>query len=367
MTASTAADGSHVWLQLSALTKSAEPAILVALADPPPATVEPAAFESMESVVAPLVRHSAIQTPEHRSDRRKSALASRTTTPSSASSAWGSVGPARFFTFNQVLAKHGTASGGSRAIELASIAPAKTMTDAAPLAEPAVGTEPFGLFTFRAPEGLLWSKWRKVQAAMKADAPAVARCEAETASCTPAAARFAAIVAEAKKMQGRAQLELVNDRVNAAIRYTSDYEQYGVADRWSPPLESFTTGRGDCEDYAIAKYALMRELGVADRDLHVLLVRDNAVHLDHAVLAVRNDGHWLILDNRWNRLTADSDLHQFAPLFALDDEGVKLFAAPYAALAPLNAAPNGDDFIAGANAGDLVSEEADQPPATFAY
>ena len=30
-----------------------------------------------------------------------------------------------------------------------------------------LGNEPFGLFTFRAPEGLLWRKWRGVERQMQ--------------------------------------------------------------------------------------------------------------------------------------------------------------------------------------------------------
>ena len=164
----------------------------------------------------------------------------------------------------------------------------------------------------------------------------ISRCRIDSEHCTPAAAHFAAIIKQAERLDGRAKFELVNQRVNAAIRYMNDMAQWGVADRWSAPLDmnakgSFDTGFGDCEDYAIAKYVALRGAGISAHDLRLLLVRDNAVHLDHAVLAVRQDGHWLVLDNRWSRLIEDRELQQFAPLFALNEEGVKLFAAPYAA------------------------------------
>jgi predicted transglutaminase-like cysteine proteinase len=359
MTASTAADGARTWPPHAAASATTEVPIVLALADPPAADVTPGAFESMASVVAPLVHNDGeFASPRKRSaGLHKSALASRAGNQSPAAAAFG---PARFFTINQVLAKRSAGTGTAAPIELAAIDPTGTTTDAPALRTATIGTEPFGLFTFRAPEGQLWAKWRKVEADMRADASVLARCQADAEHCTPAAARFNAIVAAAKAAQGRVRLALVNERVNAAIRYTSDYEQYGVADLWSAPLASLASGRGDCEDYAIAKYALLREAGVAARDLHVLLVRDNAVHLDHAVLAVRNDDHWLILDNRWNKLTEDTELHQFAPLFALDEDGVKLFAAPYAALGMQDgAAADGDRFVAGADVGSLTAADAD--------
>ena len=194
--------------------------------------------------------------------------------------------------------------------------------------------EPFGLFTLVAPEGLVWFKWRKVAADIRAQEPALMRCLADATQCSPAAARFAAIVKEAREHEGRVRLNFVNQRVNNAIRYTSDMTQWGTPDEWSAPLAagkgSFDTGLGDCEDYAIAKYVALRAAGIPAKQLRVLLVRDNIAHLDHAVLAANEDGHWYVLDNRWTAAVEDSDVRRFTPLFALDDQGVKLLAVPYA-------------------------------------
>lgn len=244
-------------------------------------------------------------------------------------------GPARFFTINEVMAKRGQPAV-SPDVHLAAVNPKQPLSDAAPGAIPAVrGDEPFGLFTFRAPDGQLWGKWRKVEDEINAEAPALSRCEANGAQCTPTAARFVAVIKAATEKQGRARLEEVNRRVNAAIRYTSDIAQWGVVDRWSAPLDvngkgSFDTGMGDCEDYAIAKYVALREAGVPAKDLRVLLVRDKVVNMGHAVLAAREEGSWLIMDNRFNRMLAENDADFLLPLFAMDADGVKLFAAPYA-------------------------------------
>src|SRR6266852_1864572 len=74
--------------------------------------------------------------------------------------------PATFFTINAVLAKLDRSQGrGRNALRLVSLRSSNTVTDArAALTEvPARGTEPFGLFTFRAPEGLLSRKWRGLE------------------------------------------------------------------------------------------------------------------------------------------------------------------------------------------------------------
>jgi len=114
------------------------------------------------------------------------------------------------------------------------------------------------------------------------------------------------------------------------VRYVGDYQHHGVADLWTAPLATLRSGLGDCEDYAIAKYALLLAAGTADADLKLLLVRDLAVRQDHAVLAIRIDGRWSVLDNRRATLMEGRDLQSFMPLFAIDHRGVSLFAAPYA-------------------------------------
>ena len=54
------------------------------------------------------------------------------------------------------------------------------------------------------------------------------------------------------------------------------------------------SGKGDCEDYAIAGYNTLTEAGFPHDDLQLVLVRDRAIQQDHAVLAAHLDGQWLI-------------------------------------------------------------------------
>ncbi len=236
--------------------------------------------------------------------------------------------PARFFTINKVLAKlDGLASAETR---LAARTDGSTLSDAQASAPQPQSGEPFGLFTFQAPEGALWQKWRGVSFDIAEDIDAMARCRALADACTPAATRFIAVVDAAASHDGRARLDAVNRAVNGAIVYMTDMQQHGVLDLWSSPLSTFATLRGDCEDYAIAKYVALRAAGVASADLRIVLARDNALGEDHAILAARQDGRWLVLDNRRAELVDDGDVRHLAPLFAIDAQGVKLFAAPYA-------------------------------------
>jgi predicted transglutaminase-like cysteine proteinase len=241
---------------------------------------------------------------------------------------------AKFFSINSVLAKlDGKTPPSQQPVRLASVTPDDVVSDAPgdvmTVERPSRTNEPFGLFTFRAPEGVLWRKWRSVQGDIAADLREAANCKRDGATCSEAARRFTLMVDDVRGREGKARIEAANRLINTAIRYTSDLIQHAAIDVWSSPLASLATGRGDCEDYAIAKYVLLREAGVAEQDLRVLLVRDRKVREDHAVLAVRVDGTWTVLDNRYAALSADNELQHFTPLVELDHSGVNMFASPY--------------------------------------
>ena len=47
-----------------------------------------------------------------------------------------------------------------------------------------------------------------------------------------------------------------------------------IDEKW-PPVPK--TGTGDCEDYAVARYVALREAGVTDDDLRLMIVHDRQV------------------------------------------------------------------------------------------
>jgi len=198
---------------------------------------------------------------------------------------------------------------------------------------------PFGTAVTPVSFGPILTKWRGVEAKIRADDDVLAHCSADPQDCPKAAQTFLAIVAQGRAHSGLARIGTINRAVNLAIEPMSDMAQWGVPDRWSDPLETFTTGRGDCEDYAIAKYAALTAAGVAAEDVKLVVVRNTAADEDHAVVAVRNDGDWIILDNRWLVMVKDAEMPKVIPEFVLDDTGVRAFAAPLLTVARGGAAP----------------------------
>lgn len=110
----------------------------------------------------------------------------------------------------------------------------------------------------------------------------------------------------------------VNARVNAHVRYQRDTENYGVIDYWATPRQILDRGAGDCEDYAILKMALLRELGVPGEEMAVVVLRDESRGLYHAVLALRlAGGRHVILDNMQDAVLADTALPHYLPLYSI--------------------------------------------------
>ncbi len=228
--------------------------------------------------------------------------------------------PPGFFTIRSILEQR--AAGGG----ITATAPSARVAALAPgTATEQSDNELFAFVAFRTAEGQLWLKWRAVQATIALEEKTLAECRADRATCvSDPARRFLAILDEAQASRGRsAQIAAVNRLVNSAIRYRSDLEQYGVLDRWSSPLETFATGYGDCEDYAIAKYVALREIGFKTGDLTLVLGNETSIHQDHAVLAVRQGDRRLILDSRRPLPVNENEADTFEPLFALDQEGVR--------------------------------------------
>ena len=125
---------------------------------------------------------------------------------------------------------------------------------------------------------------------MSADAASLRSCRAEPWTCAEDELRLDAIAAAGRAREGRARIGEINRAVNLAIRPVSDERRFGVADRWSGPLETIGAGEGDCEDYAILKLLAFGRPGFARDDLKLLIVHDRATRSDHAVTAARSKG-----------------------------------------------------------------------------
>jgi predicted transglutaminase-like cysteine proteinase len=168
------------------------------------------------------------------------------------------------------------------------------------------------------------AKWRAVEADINEERQVLARCRREE-SCPAVAKGLLDIVAEGAGRPDRARVGLINRAVDLAITPASDEAQWGVADHWSPPFETLRTHRGDCEDYAILKYVALLQAGLSHDDVKIVILRNLLPKEDHAVVAARADGRWLILDNRRLALVRDTEMVGSIPKLVLDEDGARRF------------------------------------------
>ena len=189
--------------------------------------------------------------------------------------------------------------------------------------------EPFGLSTSIVTTGTVLEKWRDVKRKLDDERRVLRICAENRASCrSPAALQFLAIVDGARTLEGRARLGDINRAINLKLKPMSDLALYGAEDVWSPPLVTLAKGAGDCEDYAIAKFAALQQAGISADDLRIVILRDDVREEDHAVVAARLDRNWLMLDNLRMVMAEDQQVRDYyRPVFLIDRNGVKRYAS----------------------------------------
>jgi len=120
-----------------------------------------------------------------------------------------------------------------------------------------------------------------------------------------------------------ALLAAVNRHFNR-VRFLSDNEHWGVEDYWATPAEFVASDGGDCEDYSIAKYYALKELGVPIARLRITYVKSTRLSQPHMVLAYYTtpQAEPLILDNLDNEVRPASQRPDLIPVYSFNDEDV---------------------------------------------
>jgi len=111
----------------------------------------------------------------------------------------------------------------------------------------------------------------------------------------------------------------VNDFFNQ-VRFISDEKHWKSTDYWATPVEFLSTNGGDCEDFSIAKYITLRELGVPDERLRITYVKALQLNQAHMVLAYYEtpDSEPLILDNLMASIRPASKRPDLLPVYSFN-------------------------------------------------
>ena len=119
-------------------------------------------------------------------------------------------------------------------------------------------------------------KWRRAHNA--ADFELSWGCELST-ECIQRKAAITNLVEQGTTLSFFNKLSLVNSRLNELITYQADLKTYKSNDYWATPSESFAKGLGDCEDYVLAKMAVLRRLNVPAEAMSLVVLKDTSRNL----------------------------------------------------------------------------------------
>ena len=139
------------------------------------------------------------------------------------------------------------------------------------------------------------------------------------------------VMLEAKDKSEQDKLRIINDFYNN-VRYRSDLKNYKVKDYWASPIEFLGRDRGDCEDFVIAKYFALKDLGVDTQKLYFTYVKSTKFKQPHMVLTYFEtpESIPLVLDNMNYKIFPANQRNDLIPIYNFN--GDNLFIAQQAGL-----------------------------------
>jgi predicted transglutaminase-like cysteine proteinase len=173
--------------------------------------------------------------------------------------------------------------------------------------------------------------WSDMLARHARDQQLIRQCIDDETTCEGRLRSMRHVIVKGASLSEDKQLSLVNryvnrrmyrrDRTMPAPSVSANGEEK-LRNHWVTLLEFMQRG-GDCEDYATAKYFLLRELGFEADDMRVLVTWDRRARAYHAVLAVdRDEGAAWLLDSD-NRILKRSH-RQYRFVYAINENGIWL-------------------------------------------
>lgn len=137
---------------------------------------------------------------------------------------------------------------------------------------------------------------------------------------------WAQMLQNTRKQPEQQKLDTVNRFFNQQLAFRDDLSIWGQVDYWATPVEALVKGAGDCEDFALAKYFSLRELGVPAEHLRITYVKSLKLDQAHMVLSyyISETSDPLVLDSLTNDIVPATQRHDLLPVYAFNAEGLFL-------------------------------------------
>lgn len=129
-----------------------------------------------------------------------------------------------------------------------------------------------------------------------------------------------------KKLSEQEKLRQVNQFFNQRIEFVDDIYLWGVKDYWATPIEFLARGAGDCEDYSIAKYFTLKELGVSEKKIRITYVKALNLGKAHMVLTYFKTPRAIpvVLDNLIPTIKPATQRKDLLPVYSFNGSGLWL-------------------------------------------
>lgn len=131
------------------------------------------------------------------------------------------------------------------------------------------------------------------------------------------------LMQEHKNDEESMKLETVNQFFNL-FEFRTDEDLWHKEDYWATPLEFIIAGAGDCEDFTLAKYFTLLEIGVPDEKLLITYVKALELNQAHMVLTyyATPDSTPLVLDNLNKEILSADQRKDLLPVYSFNGKGL---------------------------------------------
>ncbi|NKF52240.1 hypothetical protein G3R49_16905 [Shewanella sp. WXL01] len=127
------------------------------------------------------------------------------------------------------------------------------------------------------------------------------------------------VLNEGANLSEREKLEKVNSFFNM-FRFVDDTILWGDSNYWASPMEFIGVGGGDCEDFSIAKYFTLLQLGIPEEKLRITMVKATSLNQYHMVLAYydKPSSIPLVLDNLDKKIKPATKRNDLLPVYSFN-------------------------------------------------
>lgn len=143
-----------------------------------------------------------------------------------------------------------------------------------------------------------------------------------------AAWRMLALEGKQANWDEKERLHKANDFFNQ-LQFIDDSKLWRKNDYWATPLEFLGVAGGDCEDFSIAKYFTLLELGIPDEKMRMVYVKALRYNQFHMVVAYYETPSSvpLILDNLIPDIRPATQRSDLVPIFSFNGSHLWLMKA----------------------------------------